>query len=237
MKRLARLFSALTIAFLLWAGWLMVSPRLLAPEDGPKPPVLSLPDFRLPEFRLPSFHLPDFLPDIFGRDRGLGPDGRPPTRPGSGAVVPPIAAIQPPITSQVERILIEKAARRMTVWQKDGPERVYQIALGFTPAGDKTRQGDGKTPEGVFKVDRRNTASAFHLSLGIDYPQKSHRQAARAAGLDPGGDIMIHGQPNQVPDGYKVKGDWTAGCIAITNGEIDELFAHVKMGTEVEIRP
>ena len=143
----------------------------------------------------------------------------------------------PQITSPIERILIEKAARRMTIFQRDGNPRVMTIALGFAPRGDKVRQGDGKTPEGVFKVDRLNDQSKFHLSLGLNYPRPQDRKRARAAGVDPGGDIMIHGQPNQVPEGYRVKGDWTAGCIAVTNAEVAEIFAHAKIGTEVEIRP
>ncbi|WP_134727063.1 L,D-transpeptidase family protein [Paracoccus luteus] len=152
---------------------------------------------------------------------------RPPT-------IPPRAR---QITSEVERILIEKAARRMTVWQRDGNPRVFDIALGFAPGGDKVRQGDGRTPEGAFRVDRRNDRSAFHLSLGLDYPRPQDRARARAAGVDPGGDIMIHGQPNQVAEGFKVRGDWTAGCIAVTNIEIAELFTHTPAGTPVEIRP
>lgn len=143
----------------------------------------------------------------------------------------------PQITSEVQRILIEKGARRMTVFQKDGNPRVMQIALGSAPVGDKVRQGDKKTPEGVFRIDRRNAQSRFHLSLGLSYPRPQDRKRAAAQGVDPGGDIMIHGQPNQIAEGYKVKGDWTDGCIAVTNPEIAELFAHTATGTEVEIRP
>lgn len=167
---------------------------------------------RLPELRLPQITLPPIL-------------SRPP--------VPPPAAIASP----VQRILVEKAARRMTVWQKHGPPRSYRIALGFAPDGDKSRQGDGRTPEGVFRIDRLNRQSAYHLSLGLDYPHQQHRAAARKGGYDPGGDIMIHGQPNQVPDGFRVKGDWTAGCIALDNAEIEQIFAHAALGTQVEIRP
>lgn len=143
----------------------------------------------------------------------------------------------PEITSPVERILIEKAARRMTIFQREGNPRVMPIALGFAPSGDKVKQGDGKTPEGIFRIDRLNDHSSFTLSLGLDYPRPQDRARARADGIDPGGDIMIHGQPNQVADGFKVRGDWTAGCIAVTNAEIRELFAHTQTGTEVEIRP
>ncbi|RCW79419.1 L,D-transpeptidase family protein [Paracoccus lutimaris] len=218
MKRLGGLFSALCLAGLLAGLWMIwkIEPTPV-PTPQPEAPGAPGQGWQWPDFRLPEFRLPEIsLPDIFSR---------PPARP------------EGPIASPVERILVEKSARRMTVWQKDGPPKSFDIALGFSPDGDKSREGDGRTPEGVFRIDRLNRQSKYHLSLGIDYPQRHHREAARRAGHSPGGDIMIHGQPNQVPDGYKVKGDWTAGCIAVTNPEIEEIFAHAAIGTEVEIRP
>jgi len=143
----------------------------------------------------------------------------------------------PPLTGAVDRIVIEKAARRMQLFQNGKPVRTYQIALGFTPEGDKLRQGDGKTPEGEFTIDRRNAESAFHLSVGLDYPQPEDRARAAATGYSPGGDIFIHGQPNALADGMKIKGDWTAGCIAVTNAEIEEIWAVTPVGTKVEVRP
>ena len=89
----------------------------------------------------------------------------------------------------------------------------------------------------MFTINRRNDKSAYHLSLGLDYPQAEDRARARAGGYDPGGDIMIHGQPNSLPEGYIVKGDWTAGCIAVTNAEMREIWAATPTGTQVEIRP
>lgn len=142
-----------------------------------------------------------------------------------------------PLEGHIDRILIEKKARRLSVYQEGRLVREYRIALGSAPDGDKVRQGDGRTPEGVFKVDRRNDKSRFHLSLGLDYPKPEDRTRARAGGYDPGGDIFIHGQPNQIAAGHRVKGDWTDGCIAIDNHQIDELFAATRIGTEVEIRP
>ena len=215
MKRLGGLFSALCLAGLVAGLWMIwkVEPAPVATSQPEAPGQgWQWPDFRLPDIRLPEIS----LPDIFSR---------PPARP------------EGPIASPVDRILVEKSARRMTVWQKDGPPKSFDIALGFSPDGDKSREGDGRTPEGIFRIDRLNRQSKYHLSLGIDYPQKHHREAARRAGHSPGGDIMIHGQPNQIPEGYKVKGDWTAGCIAVTNPEIEEIFAHAAIGTEVEIRP
>ncbi len=151
--------------------------------------------------------------------------------------LPRPAPLPPHLASPVTRILIEKAARRMTVWQEDGPARVFSVALGFAPDGDKVRQGDGRTPQGAFRVDRLNDRSAFHLSLGLDYPRPADRARAKAGGYDPGGDIMIHGQPNRIGDGVRVKGDWTAGCVALTNAEMREVFARTAIGTPVEIRP
>lgn len=220
MKRLGALFSAFCIAALLWGFWQIWMPSQAPVRPVPVPPAAGWhwPDaWRLPQLHWPKLQWPDFGP--------TGPSSEPPPRPSAQ------------LTSPVQRILIEKAARRMTVWQSDGPSRQFRIALGFAPSGDKSRQGDGRTPEGKFRIDRLNRSSAYHLSLGLDYPQRRHRDAARKAGFDPGGDIMIHGQPNQVADGYKVKGDWTAGCIALTNAEVEEIFAHAAIGTPVEIRP
>ena len=142
-----------------------------------------------------------------------------------------------PLYGQIDRIVVEKAARRLTVWQDGKVVRDWPIALGFAPEGDKVMQGDGKTPEGSFRIDRRNERSAYHLSLGLDYPQPEDKARAKAGGYSPGGDIMIHGQPNAVPDGMRVRGDWTAGCIALTNAQIRELWQVAQLGTVVEVRP
>ncbi|SMX30794.1 L,D-transpeptidase family protein [Actibacterium lipolyticum] len=146
---------------------------------------------------------------------------------------PPLA----PITGQIDKILIEKANRRMTLFQNGTPVREYKIALGFAPAGHKTEQGDGRTPEGVYKIDRRNPRSKYHLSLGLDYPRAQDRQQAAARGVDPGGDIFIHGQPNGLGRIATLPNDWTAGCIAVANEVINEIWAATPVGTEVEIRP
>ncbi len=151
----------------------------------------------------------------------------PPTAP------PPV----PPLTGQIDRILVEKSQRLMTVFRGDVAVKTYAIDLGFAPIGPKSREGDGRTPEGIFRINRRNENSKFHLSLGLDYPQAPHRNAAKAAGVSAGGDIMIHGQPNLMPAGMRMPRDWTAGCIAVSNDEIKELFAAVSIGTVVEVRP
>lgn len=215
MRRLAGLFSVLVVVFLIWSGWM-----LTRPETAPRPAAPQA-DWQLPA-----------LPDWLERLRNWRDPGPP------GHYVPQAAPDDAvALTTPIQRILVEKSARRMTVFQTHGPPKEYRIALGFSPAGDKARQGDGRTPEGVFRIDRLNDRSRYHLSLGLDYPQRQHRDAARRAGVDPGGDIMIHGQPNAIADGFRVKGDWTAGCIAIDNAEIEEIFALAAIGTQVEIRP
>ncbi|MCI2399741.1 L,D-transpeptidase family protein [Aliiroseovarius subalbicans] len=146
---------------------------------------------------------------------------------------PPLA----PLAGQIDRILIEKSARRLTVYRDDEALRSYRIALGFAPEGDKVQEGDGKTPEGRFTITRRNPQSAYHLSLGIDYPQAEDRAQARAAGVSPGGDIFIHGQPNGLGRIGAIPYDWTAGCIAVSDAEIEELWRITPNGTRVDIQP
>ncbi len=150
--------------------------------------------------------------------------------------LPPDPA-RPALSGPVDLVLIEKSARRLSLLRDGNVLRVYSVALGFAPQGDKAQEGDGRTPEGRFTIDRRNAASAFTLSLGIDYPRPEDRARARKAGYSPGGDIMIHGQPNAVPDAVVLPGDWTAGCIALSNAEIREIWQVVPIGTPVEIRP
>lgn len=144
---------------------------------------------------------------------------------------------QSPLTGAVDRIEIDKSDRQMVLYAGDTALRSYPVALGFAPEGDKRQEGDGKTPEGLFHVDRRNPTSRYHLSLGLDYPRPQDIARARAAGVDPGGDIFIHGQPAMVPDGMMIPGDWTAGCIALTDAQMDEIWPHIPIGTPVEIRP
>jgi murein L,D-transpeptidase YafK len=141
------------------------------------------------------------------------------------------------LSGRITRITVDKSDRLMVVFEGTQELRRYRIALGSSPVGDKWQQGDGRTPEGHFRIDRKNANSAFTLSLGLDYPQAEDRARAAAGGYDPGGDIMIHGQPNAVPDGTQLRGDWTAGCIALPTAAIREVFAAAQVGTVVEIRP
>lgn len=141
-----------------------------------------------------------------------------------------------PVNQRADLVLIEKSERRLTLWRDGALLRSYAVGLGFAPEGDKAREGDGRTPEGHYRIDRRNDASAFTLSLGINYPRPDQRAAARADGRDPGGDIFIHGQPTRY-QGPTLPGDWTAGCAAVSNDEIREIWSLVAIGTDVEIRP
>ena len=147
-------------------------------------------------------------------------------------VPPPV-----PLTGKIDLIVLDKSDRRMTVFRDGKALRSYDVALGFAPEGSKERQGDGKTPEGEFTIDRRNPQSAFHLSLGIDYPRPADIARARAEDVSPGGDIFIHGQPNLLPFDIIRTGDWTHGCIAVSNLEIEELWRVTPIGTTVVIRP
>ncbi len=141
------------------------------------------------------------------------------------------------ITGNIDRIVIDKSDRILIAYQNGEVVRRLPMNLGFAPTGDKVRQGDGKTPEGVFRVNRRNAQSQFHLSLGIDYPQPDDIARARAGGYSPGGDIFIHGQPSGISGLQRIGYDWTEGCIAINNHAMTELFHATPMGTPVEIRP
>lgn len=135
---------------------------------------------------------------------------------------------------EVTRIEVLKADRRMILYSGEKVLRRYRIALGSNPLGHKRHEGDGRTPEGDYIIDRRNPNSAFHLSLGISYPQRSDQLAAREAGLDAGGDIFIHGRAGK----HLGRGrDWTEGCIAVTDREIEEIYSMVRVGTRIQIRP
>jgi murein L,D-transpeptidase YafK len=139
----------------------------------------------------------------------------------------------------VDRILIEKNARRLMLISLGEVLKSYNIALGGNPIGPKERKGDNKTPEGTYVIDGRNKGSRFHLSLHISYPNERDRNRAKELGVSPGGDIMIHGIKNGlswVGDAHAAV-DWTKGCIAVTDEEIEEISKVAPNGTIVEIRP
>jgi len=138
-----------------------------------------------------------------------------------------------------DRVLIEKKERRLTLLSKGKVLKTYQISLGGNPNGPKERQGDNKTPEGTYSIDSRNRDSRYHLSLHISYPNEKDKKRAKELGVSPGGDIMIHGIKNGLAwvGDLHTGVDWTKGCIAVTNEEIEEIDKLVPNGTIVEIRP
>ena len=134
----------------------------------------------------------------------------------------------PPVTY----IVVNKEARRMYLMHRSDILKSYDIDLGFAPIGNKFFEGDGRTPEGTYLIDRRNPNSKFHLSLGISYPNALDRAEAVALGKPPGGDIFIHGNSNL----YRRKtADWTWGCIAVTDEEMEDIYAMVRTGTPIQI--
>jgi murein L,D-transpeptidase YafK len=145
----------------------------------------------------------------------------------------------PAVEGSVDRILIEKAAHRMSLYDGRRLVRTYAVSLGGGGLAPKTRSGDRRTPEGDYRITGRNPRSRFHLALRIGYPTPAQVAAARAAGVDPGGDIMIHGLPNgrgALSALYKGR-DWTDGCIAVTDPEIEEVWKLVADGAAVRITP
>ena len=133
---------------------------------------------------------------------------------------------------EVTRVVVQKADRRMYLLHHEEILQAHDIDLGFAPEGHKQIEGDGRTPEGEYLIDRRNPNSSFYLSIGIDYPRPRDIKAAAALGKDPGGDIFIHGRGNLLT---LLRPDWAGGCIAVTDDEIEEIYAMVQNGTPISI--
>ena len=133
---------------------------------------------------------------------------------------------------QVTRVVVQKTERRMLLLNGNTALRDYSVQLGFTADGHKRFEGDGRTPEGRYHIDRRNPDSAFYLSVGIDYPNARDRAFAAVHGRSPGGDIFIHGWGDRRLDPSE---DWTAGCVAVKNMEMRQVYAMVRNGTPVDI--
>lgn len=135
---------------------------------------------------------------------------------------------------RVTAIVVHKGARRMYLLHNNEVLKEYKIGLGGIPVGDKKYEGDLKTPEGAYFIDRRNPRSSYYLSLGISYPNDQDQAEAAAMGKKPGGDIFIHGRDGKNKGRGK---DWTAGCIAVKDREIEEIYAMVEIGTPIFIKP
>ena len=134
---------------------------------------------------------------------------------------------------EVTRVIVQKDARWMHLMHHDRVLKSYRVQLG-QPNGHKQQRGDRRTPEGNYYIDRRNPNSSFHLSLGISYPNGHDIEFAAARGVHPGGDIFIHGRG---PNFSRARGDWTAGCIAVTDREMEVIYAMVRDGTPITILP
>lgn len=143
------------------------------------------------------------------------------------------------LSEAADKIVVNKSKRELLLFQGQKLIRSYRVALGRAPVGPKESEGDGKTPEGVYKINGKYAQSAYHMALRVSYPNTKDREHAQRRGLAPGGDIMIHG----LPSGYGLIGaahrlkDWTEGCIAVTNAEIEEIWRLVTNGTTIQINP
>ena len=144
-----------------------------------------------------------------------------------------------PNSLHADRVIVSKKERTLQLLSQGTVIKTYKVALGGDPVGPKSQQGDHKTPEGLYVLDSRNAHSQFYKSIHISYPNTGDRAAARQKGVSPGGDVFVHGLPNGygwVGASHRLK-DWTDGCVAVTNQEIDEIWRAVPEGTPVEIRP
>lgn len=145
----------------------------------------------------------------------------------------------PRVLNRVDKVVVNKRQRALVLLRGEQIIAVYRIALGHEPNGAKMREGDGRTPEGSYVLDHRNPSTRFHLSIHVSYPNEADRTRARDLGVPPGGDIMIHGLPNGLGWLGRLHRllDWTNGCIAVTDTEIDEIWQAVPEGTPIEILP
>ncbi|MDH5455002.1 MAG: L,D-transpeptidase family protein [Gammaproteobacteria bacterium] len=138
-----------------------------------------------------------------------------------------------------DRVVIEKSARKLHLMRDGKAFRTFRIALGIRPVGDKKREGDFRTPEGRYVLDRRNPNSEYFLSIRVSYPNRVDRLEAAELGVDPGGAIMIHGQPNEPSrsETYYRTQDWTNGCIAVSNSDMIDIWLMTGENTPIEIKP
>jgi len=133
----------------------------------------------------------------------------------------------------VTSVQVHKADRKMYLLHSDKVLKEYDIALGFAPQGHKQFEGDGKTPEGTYFISHQNPDSKYHLSLGISYPNPADMAFAAQAGERPGGDIFIHG----AADGEPNRRDWTAGCIAVSDRQMERIYSMLRPGTPIHLLP
>jgi len=144
-----------------------------------------------------------------------------------------------PADTQIDRLVVYKSKRQLLAYSNGQLIKTYKVSLGKQPIGDKEFEGDKKTPEGVYFINDKNPYSGYHKNLGISYPNKEDIENAKIFGKPTGGDIKIHGLRNKI--GFIGKFhrwfDWTLGCIAVTDNEIDELYKSVNIGSQIDIIP
>ena len=138
--------------------------------------------------------------------------------------------------TKADRVIVLKSERKLLLMKNDQVVKTYRISLGGNPMGRKTWRGDSKTPEGEYVLDRRNEKSYFYRSIHISYPNVDDVARAKRLGVSPGGDVFIHGVPPQNRE-HTMPPDWTDGCIAVTNQEMDEIWRAVADGTHIVIKP
>ena len=172
---------------------------------------------------------------------------------GAGTAIPPVPPNTPPAqtpapatpdwqqfaTQKADKIVVFKSQRKLELMRMGEVIRTYHVALGRNPIGPKVERGDGKTPEGTYFIDKRNPESAYHLSMHISYPEQADLKRAASLNVDPGANILIHGEPNILNHEGKANllQDWTAGCIALHNTDMDEVWRLTDDGITVEIHP
>jgi len=193
------------------------------PPPASEPAQVSTPAARAPEPGTPAKPPPDRVAMLDKKPRQL----------------PPLPGETLSPNNLANRILVEKKARRLTLFRNDKPLKSYEIALGRQPEGPKRFQNDNKTPEGLYQISFRKKNSEYHRALRISYPSPADVAFAAKQHRSAGGDIMIHGLPkgmDWLDSAHRLR-DWTAGCIAVTNTEIEEIWRAVPDGTPIEIRP
>ena len=155
------------------------------------------------------------------------------------AVAASATMARPDTSIKADKVLVVKSERKLYLLKNGAPIKVYNVSLGLNPQGHKQEKGDKKTPEGLYILDRRNPKSKYYKSIHISYPNEQDRKRAAERGVDPGGDIVLHGLPvNSKDEAWDyIERDWTDGCIAVTNDEMQEIWELVPDFTPIEITP
>ena len=154
-------------------------------------------------------------------------------------MTPLASALARPKLFSADSIVLDKSERRLDLYEKGTLRKTYVVALGRNPVGTKAKRGDGLTPEGLYYITGRNPGSKYHLSLRVSYPNATDRARAARHGVSPGGDIMLHGLPREFASvgALHRQQDWTEGCVALTNEEIEEIWRNVVDGARILIKP